>query len=156
MEPAISKCDRSNKHLLLVNDLACANIVNFAKFKEIKCRILTFLQIRWFGRFTSASLLTLSRGVGARFFAGILAKRIGSERGGTERGTIQAWRMMIILHLIASAIFVGYLCFRALPRVEDWTETLWHLVSFLPFLVVDVCLLISLASLGPKKQKKRQ
>ena len=94
--------------------------------------------------------------VGARFFAGILAKRIGSERGGTERGTVQAWRMMIILHLIASIIFAGYLCFRALPRVEAWTETLWHLVSFLPFLVLDVCLLISLASQGPKKQKKRQ
>ena len=94
--------------------------------------------------------------VGARFFASIFAKRIGGERGGIERGTIQAWRMMIILHLIASAIFVGYLCFRALPRVEEWTDTLWHLVPFLPFLVLDVCLLISLASQGPKKQKKKQ
>ena len=105
----------------------------------------------YFGLFTY-----LVAWVGARFFAGILAKRIGGERGGTERGTIQAWRMMIILHLIASAIFVGFLCFRALPRVEEWTGTLWHLLPFLPFLVVDVCLLISLASQGPKKQKKRQ
>lgn len=94
--------------------------------------------------------------VGARFFAGILAKRIGSERGGTERGTIQAWRWMIIFHLLASIIFVSYLCFRASPRVEVWTETLWHLVPSIPFLVLDVCLLMSLASQGPKKQKKRQ
>ena len=92
--------------------------------------------------------------LGLRFFADVFARQLGSQRSAIERGTIRAGRLVIILHLLFEAIFVIGLCFYTLPRVPDWVHILWYLISYVPFLIIDVCILISLASHSTKSQRR--
>ena len=90
--------------------------------------------------------------IGARFFAGVFSRRMKGDPRAIERGTIQAWRLVIILHLLLETTFVIGLSVYALPRVADWMHIFWYLISYMPFLIIDVCLLISLASHSAKKK----
>ena len=97
--------------------------------------------------------------IGARFFAGVFARRhIGSNRDAIELGTIRAWRLVIILHLMLGLGFAIGLSINALPQVSDWPHILWYLASYVPFLIIDVCILVSLSSYGKasKTDAKRE
>ena len=91
--------------------------------------------------------------IGARFFAGVFARHIGSDRSAIERGATRAWRLVIILHLLIGLGFAIGLSVRALPKVSDWPHILWYLVSYVPFLIIDGCILISLSSYSKASKK---
>ena len=93
---------------------------------------------------------------GARFFAGVFARHIGNDRSAIERGTTRAWRLVIILHLLIMTGWAIGLSVHTLPSVPDWPYILWYLVSYMPFLIVDVCILISLSSHSKASKKAEQ
>ena len=94
--------------------------------------------------------------LGGRFFAGIFARQLGTQGSAIERGTIRAWRLMVILHLLFETIFVVGLSIHTLPRVADSIHILFYLISYVPFLIIDVCLLISLASHSTRNRNREE
>ena len=92
--------------------------------------------------------------IGGRFFfANVFAKQLESKPDAIERGTMRAWRLVTILHLIFETIFVVWLCFRSLPRVAEWPHIFLYLFSYVPIMIIDVFILIALASHGPKSKR---
>ena len=89
-----------------------------------------------------------------RFFADVFTRQLGSEPSAVERGTMRAWKLVTILHLLFVSIFVLGLCIHAFPRVSHWQQILLYLISYVPFLIIDVCVLISLVSHGTKEKKR--
>lgn len=92
--------------------------------------------------------------LGARFFAGVFARQISGEPSAIERGTIRAWRLLIILHLLLETGFVLGLCAHEHSRDADWGRILSYLISYIPFLIIDACILISLASHSTKRKNR--
>ena len=92
----------------------------------------------------------------ASFFTGVFARRIGNVPDAIERGATRAWRFLIILHLLVTTGSVIGLSVHALPNVPDWPHILWYLVSYMPFLIIDVCILISLSSYSKANKKAEQ
>ncbi len=93
---------------------------------------------------------------GARFFSGVFARHIGNDPNAIEIGATQAWRLVIILHLILVTGLIIGLSVRAHPNVPDWSHLLWYLLSYLPFLIIDVFTLISLSSHSRASKKAQQ
>lgn len=94
--------------------------------------------------------------IGARFFADVFARHIGSDPSAIELGAIRAWRLVIILHLLLGLGITIGLSVHALPKVSEWVHILWYLVSFLPFLILDACILITLSSHSKTIKKATQ
>lgn len=88
--------------------------------------------------------------LGGRFFAGVFARKLGRERGAIERGALRAWKLMVIIHLLLLTFFVIGLSIHALPRVANWPHIFLYLIAYFPFLIVDICILVSLKSHGTK------
>ena len=93
---------------------------------------------------------------GARFFTGVFARHIGNEPNAIEIGTARAWRLVIILHLILVTGLAIFLSVRERPNNPDWQHVLWYLLWYLPFLIIDVCVLISLSSHSKANKKAEQ
>lgn len=93
---------------------------------------------------------------GARFFSGVFARHIGNDPNAIEIGATRAWRLVIILHLILVTILISVLSVRAHPDVSDWSHLLWYLLSYSPFLIIDVLILISLSSHSRASKKAQQ
>lgn len=89
-----------------------------------------------------------------RFFADVFIRQLGNEPNAVERGTMRAWKLLTILHLLFLSIFVLGLSVHALSEVSHWSQILLYLISYVPFLIIDVFVLISLASHGTKKKKR--
>lgn len=76
-------------------------------------------------------------------FARLLMNRIG-----IERATTLAWRIAIGGHMFGGAVLSLWICLRAIPRVAEWWYILIYLALYVLFLIVDVCLLVSLSTQG--------
>ena len=94
--------------------------------------------------------------IGAHFFTGVFARHIGSDPSAIELGATRAWRLVIILHLLLGLGITIGLSVHALPKVSEWVHILWYMVSFLPFLILDVCILITLSSHSKTIKKATQ
>ena len=93
---------------------------------------------------------------GARFFSGVFARHIGNNPNAIEIGTTRAWRLAIILHLILVTGLAIFLIVRERPNNPDWQHVLWYVLWYVPFLIIDVCILISLSSHSKANEKAEQ
>jgi len=91
--------------------------------------------------------------VGRFFFAGVFIRGLGTTPGAIERGTLRAWRLMAIIHLLLLTFFVIGLSIHALPRVSNWPRVFLYLIAYVPFLVADICILATLKSHGTKPKR---
>ena len=91
--------------------------------------------------------------VGRFFFAGVFIRQLGSERNAIERGSLRAWKLMTIIHLLILSLFVVGLCGYALPRVSNWPKIFLYLIAYMPFLIADICILATLKSHGTKPKR---
>ena len=90
--------------------------------------------------------------LGGRFFAGVFIRGLGTTQGATERGTLRAWRLMAIIHLLILTFFVIGLSIHALPRVANWPRVFLYLIAYMPFLIADICILIALKAHGTERK----
>ena len=92
--------------------------------------------------------------LGGRFFAGVFIRGLGTTPGAIERGTLRAWRLMAIIHLLLLTFFVIGLSIHALPRVSNWPRVFLYLIAYMPFLIADICILVTLKSHGTERKRK--
>ncbi len=103
--------------------------------------------------FIISSLLYLLMWGGARFFSGVFARPLGNVPNAIEIGATRACRLLIIIHLLFVIGMAIAFSVSERPNNPDWGHVLWYIVLSLPFLIIDVCILISLASHSPAKKK---
>ncbi|RKU25049.1 hypothetical protein C6497_16885 [Candidatus Poribacteria bacterium] len=90
-----------------------------------------------------------------RFFADVFIKKLGSKTNAIENGTMSAWRLVTIIHFITLTIFVIGLCIYAFPNVSNWPQIFLYLISYVPFAIIDIFILISLATHRTKPKRER-
>ena len=90
---------------------------------------------------------------GARFFTGVFARPLGNVPNAIEIGATRACRFLIILHLFLVIGMAIAFSVSDRPNSPDWGHVLWYAALSLPFLIIDVCILISLASHSPAKKR---
>lgn len=84
--------------------------------------------------------------------AGVFIRR-ENRSDAIERGTLRAWNLMTIIHLLVLTFFVVGLCYYALPRVSNWPKIFLYLIAYMPFLIADICILIVLKSHGTGRKR---
>ena len=93
---------------------------------------------------------------GARFFTGVFARPLGNVPNAIEIGATRACRFLIILHLILVIGMAIALSVHDRPNNPDWGYVIWYVLWSLPFLIIDVCVLISLSSHSKVNKKAEQ
>ena len=84
--------------------------------------------------------------LGARFFTGVFSRSLVNEPNAIEIGATRAWRFVIILHFIIVICMVIVFPILERPNNPDWGHVIWYVLWSLPFLIIDVFILISLSS----------
>ena len=74
--------------------------------------------------------------------------RLLMNKIGIERATTLAWGIALGTHIFGGAVLSIWICLRAIPRVSEWWYVPIYLALYVLFLIVDVCLLVSLSTQG--------
>lgn len=74
--------------------------------------------------------------------------RFFMNRSGIERATTLAWGIALGAHIVGGAILTVSICLRAIPRLAEWWHVPIYLALYVLFLILDVCLLVSLLTGG--------
>ena len=85
------------------------------------------------------------------FFAFVFA-RLLMNRTGIERATTLAWGFALGAHIIGGAVLTVSICLRAIPRLAEWWHVPIYLALYVLFLIVDVCLLVSVLTGGRNRR----
>ncbi len=89
-------------------------------------------------------------------FVGVIAfvlARLFMNKFGIERATTLAWRIALGAHIFGGAVLSIWVWLRAIPRLAEWWYVPIYLALYVLFLIVDICLLVSLSTQGGKRTK---
>ena len=78
--------------------------------------------------------------------------RLFMNRSGIERATTIAWSFALGAHLIGGVLLTASIWFRAIPRLAEWWHVPIYLALYVLFLIVDLCLLVSVLTGGRNRR----
>lgn len=78
--------------------------------------------------------------------------RLFMNRIGIERATTRAWGFALGAHIAGGTLLTIIICLRAIPRLAEWWHVPIYLALYVLFLIVDLCLLVSVLTGGRNRR----
>lgn len=72
--------------------------------------------------------------------------RLFMNKIGIDRASTRAWRIAFAAHILFGTGLAIWICARAIPRVSEWWHTVFYVLLYFLFIIVDVCCLIAIPS----------